>query len=109
MTVTRKSLPTGRRTPWGAADFVEEISDGTVTVISVKTPSHGGYFVPKQHLKAIPAAHQAYAAKWSGSPQWYEEDCAWAAVVIAFPQLFDATHVRAAQESAARYLSKEDA
>lgn len=106
-TITRKSLPTGRRTPWGAADHVEEISDGRVTIISVDTPSHGGYFVPKRHLAAIPAQHQAYAAKWSGSVQWYEEDCAWAAVVLAFPQLFSAEHVAAARESAARYLNRE--
>jgi hypothetical protein len=101
---TRTRLPEGRRTPWGRADFVEQITNGQTTVISVCTPSHGGYFVPKKHLDRIDPAHRAYALKWSGSEQWYEEDCAWAAVVLAFPELFDAEHLAAAKESAARWL-----
>jgi hypothetical protein len=103
-TATRTRLPEGRRTPWGRADHVTQISDGRTTIIDVSTPSHGGYFVPKKYLVRIDPAHRAYALKWSGSEQWYEEDCAWAAVVVAFPELFDAEHIAAAKESAVRWL-----
>jgi hypothetical protein len=83
----------GQSTPWGRADAIEEIGAG---IYFASTPSHGGYFVPTCLLDAIPAAHQARALKWSGSRNWYEEDCEWASVAIAFPHLFDARALEAA-------------
>ena len=94
------------RTPWGDADTVEYI--GTQGIKRINTPSHGGYYVPRKLLGRIPEAHQLYALKWSGSRQWYEEDCAWPAVVLAFPELFTAEHVAEARESAAHYLNREN-
>jgi len=73
------------RTPWGTADYITDIGQG---VLSVGTPSHGGFHVPKALLHRIPAEGQEYAERWSGSAQWYEEDCAWAYVALALPEFF---------------------
>jgi hypothetical protein len=79
-------------TPWGQSDSETKLRVGPGVndeIISVGTPSHGGYFVPDHLLSRIPANQQAWAAKWSQSPNWYEEDCCWAAVALAFPSLFN--------------------
>lgn len=72
-------------TPWGLTNDVAVLEHG---ILRVDTPSHGGYYVPDEVLERIPEAHRAYAARWSGSEHWYEEDCAWAAVALAFPEIF---------------------
>jgi len=74
-------------TPWGLADQVERIGDSGICFCS--TPSHGGYYVPSNLLPAIPEQRQQRALYWSGSRNWYEEDCEWASVALAFPELFD--------------------
>jgi len=76
-------------TPWGVANHVAPV--GTDGILRVDTPSHGGYFVPDALLHRIPAAHRAYADRVSGSANWYEEDCAWACVAVAFPEHFEGT------------------
>ena len=86
------------RTPWGQSDSVVEVGRG---IRCVSTPSHGGYYVPDSLLSAIPAAWQARAAEWSGSPNWYEEDCEWASVAVTFPDLFPPE----AQEAARRTIA----
>jgi hypothetical protein len=45
--------------------------------------------VPKKLVGHIPDIFRAYAKKWSGSDQWYEEDAAWACVAVTFPDVFD--------------------
>ena len=39
-------------------------------------PGHGGFYVPDESLACIPVIEQEYAEHWSGSKNWYEEDCA---------------------------------
>ena len=75
----------GPMTPWGRADGWQELDRG---VVQCSTPGHGGLFVPDSLLGAIPPERRAWAAHWSGSENWYEEDCCWAAVALAFPELF---------------------
>lgn len=81
------------KTPWGESQLIEVLGDG---ILSVSTASHGGIYVPKALLNRIPLRHQEYAARWSGDLQWYEEDCAWAAVALAFPEKFSAEVVEQA-------------
>jgi hypothetical protein len=84
--VTPINAPTVRSSsPWGTIDHVETIAEG---VVSVNTPSHGGIWLSAERLKAIKPEWAAYAAKWSGSPQWYEEDVAVCAVMATWPELF---------------------
>lgn len=92
------------RTPWGESDSVVELSNG---IRRVGTPSHGGYWVPAKLVQQIPQRFQDYARKWSGSPQWYEEDCAWACVAVTFPEFFTADDLTAARETIARWIDKE--
>ena len=87
-------------TPWGLAQSLRAVGEG---IIRVDTAGHGGYFVPASLLYRIPAEQQAWAARWSGSEQWYEEDCCWAAVVVAFPELFPADAVEQAERIVDRY------
>lgn len=95
------------RTPWGEADNVVTLRNG---IRRVDTPSHGGYWVPAKLLPLIPERFKAYATKWSGSPQWYEEDCAWACVAVTFPDAFDWGHgetLEHAQSVIARYIDNK--
>jgi hypothetical protein len=105
-------LPMALQTPWGMADCVVTLGEVTengcsYAILSVSTPSHGGIYVPPALLHHIPEHHRAYAKKWSRSESWYEEDCAWAAVALAFPQLFPAAAVQQAACVAAQYLNRE--
>lgn len=87
-------------TPWGKAESYSNLGQG---VFSVSTETHGGIFVPEYMLHNIPSERRADAAKWSGSEQWYEEDCCWAYVAEAIPDRFDqATVGRAKQLNADR-------
>lgn len=82
-------------TPWGKADETTVIADG---IVFYETPSHGGFHVRKDLLDKIDPRARAYAAKWSHGfgEQWFEEDCAASAVVIAFPQHFNCLEVERA-------------
>ena len=75
-------------TPWGDAQTTEELPGPDRGLYVVTTTGHGGVFVPTEHLHRIPEHHQAYAERWSRSRQWYEEDIAVVAVIIAFPLAF---------------------
>ena len=79
-----------RHTPWGAAHHATKLGRG---IVCVSTASHGGLFVPAELLDQIPADRRADAKRWSGSEQWYEEDCCACYVIVAFPDLFGAGEV----------------
>jgi hypothetical protein len=85
-------------TPWGPAQSAEDIGRG---IIAVTTASHGGLFVPDELLHHIPERARRWAAQWSRSPNWYEEDCCWAAVALAFPELFKAEDLDQARRTLA--------
>lgn len=72
-------------TPWGRAQTCEILSN---TVSRYCTSSHGGYHVADVSLALIKPEWRAYAKRWSGSENWFEEDCAWAFVAFTFPSLF---------------------
>jgi hypothetical protein len=89
-------------TPWGPAQRSEQLGQG---LFVVRTASHGGYFVPDRLLQHIPEHRRADAQRWSGSENWYEEDCCWAHVAAAFPDLFPPEAVETARRlNAARGL-----
>lgn len=72
-------------TPWGQADSVTDIGAG---ILFVTTPSHGGYFVPKPLNSLIPIAWKTASFNARGMMGWYEEDCDWCMVALAFPTTF---------------------
>lgn len=79
-----------RMTPWGAHDSCTETSDG---LFQVSTPSHGGYWVRHDLLMQMPPTLRKI-----GEGQWFEEDCAWAAVVFHFHDRFSSDQVKTARD-----------
>ena len=75
-----------RDTPWGRAQHVNSLGKEGIVVAS--TAGHGGIYVPNELLNRIPEKQRRWAKKWSGSENWYEEDCCWSAVALAFLELF---------------------
>lgn len=81
-------------TPWGRADHYENLGQG---VFAVSTVGHGGIYVPDEMLHNIPESRRADAKRWSGSENWYEEDCCWAYVAEALPDRFTPEQVDVAR------------
>lgn len=85
-----------RTTPWGQAD--QETAIGTDGIVFVSTPSHGGFYVPREVVATMPPS--LYGINPFAGEGWYEEDCDWAIVLLAFPHLFTPREVQAAVSSA---------
>lgn len=93
----------GKSSPWGIVQDEETIADG---IVYVSTASHGGIWVSPELLGRVQKAMRDYAAYWSGSSQWFEEDCAAQCVVVSFPEHFPAEQVERAQAIVDRYVLK---
>lgn len=74
----RRDIDSTVETPWGRSQGATVYADG---VLFHSTESHGGFHLdPARNAKVHPALR--------AQDGFYEEDCAWAAVAQAFPQLF---------------------
>ena len=93
----------GKYSPWGIVQDEETIADG---IVYVSTASHGGIWVSPELLGRVQEAMRDYAAYWSGSSQWFEEDCAAQCVVVSFPEHFPAEQVERARAIVDRYVLK---
>ena len=96
----------GKSSPWGTVQDEEQIAEG---IIFVSTSSHGGIWVARELLPRISKEMKDYAAYWSGSSQWFEEDCAAQCVVVSFPEYFPAEQVESAWDVVRRYVTTEAA
>jgi hypothetical protein len=76
-------------TPWGPSQQSEKITRG---IVSYSTAGHGGIHVSPKLNQQIPAHLRI-------EDGWYEEDCDWARVCLAFPHLFSQCRVDAATAS----------
>ncbi len=90
------SIPT--ETPWGQPQSTREIAPG---IVRYDTASHGGYYVSPERVAEMPKPLQAFKP-WAGS-NWYEEDCDWSIVALAFPQFFDGDAVPLALKTLKNY------
>ena len=79
-------------TPWGKPDHMETIAEG---IHFFQTPSHGGYLISEDRYQSMPA-HLRDIKTFAGG-RWYEEDCDWAIVAMAFPKYFADTTVQTAK------------
>lgn len=70
-------------TPWGSPQTQKEYAPGLVLV---STAGHGGFYVSDEWLAKMPA--DCREAKTYTGRNWYEEDCDYATVVLAFPEFF---------------------
>lgn len=80
------------KTPWGAAQESTHYGRG---IVFYSTASHGGFHVSPTLAAAMPV-HLRH------DDGWYEEDCDWCLVVLAFPDRFDA-EMRAEAERTLRH------
>ena len=93
---TMRKIEEGSPSPWGAVQHVSEYGQG---IVMVSTAGHGGFYVPTPLLGRINADRVKWSAAWSGSRNWFEEDCAACFVCDAFPELFPARRVQSCRES----------
>lgn len=63
-----KQPEVGSRSPWGTVDYVEECGDG---IVFCGTPSHGGFWISDERIKALPKGYQTHVK----GNRWHEEDC----------------------------------
>lgn len=88
-TLGRREIRTSANTPWGASQCATVYADG---VVSHSTAGHGGFHLDAAHNAKV---HPALRARGG----WYEEDCAWAAVAQALPELFTDYERRCADQT----------
>ncbi|MDO8931785.1 MAG: hypothetical protein Q7U97_05265 [Rhodocyclaceae bacterium] len=87
--LSRQGVHTRVGTPWGPSQGATCYGDG---VDFHSTAGHGGF-----HLS--PERNRSVHALLRDSGGWYEEDAAWAAVAIAWPDLFTGYESRLAEET----------
>jgi len=95
--INLSKLPFGDSTPWGVPDEAVEFASG---IWLVSTPSHGGYWVAPDLYATMPEILRDCSCT---KDNWFEEDCAWHALVVAYPELLpmhDARQARAALNDA---------
>lgn len=73
-----------KSTPWGASQSEEKIAEG-ITFYS--TASHGGFKLSEERMDKLPEGLKDIKT-WAGRT-WYEEDCDYNIIVLAFPQFFE--------------------
>lgn len=88
-TLDRPTIREGASTPWGMAQASRQYADG---IILHSTAGHGGF-----HLDEI--ANAVVHPLYRNDDGFYEEDCEWAKVAHAFPQLFTAYERRLADRT----------
>lgn len=96
------TIPKITTTPWDRPDDVTFLNKEH-TVLRVSTPSHGGIGVHKS--QQMPT-HLANGID-EGGFLWYEEDCHWSLVVLAFPDLFEERVRESAKTTAANWYPDE--
>jgi hypothetical protein len=82
---------------------VTEVAPG---IVSVSTPSHGGIHLSSERIAEMPKPLQDFVPfrrPQSGLGQWFEEDCDWSVVALAFPQFFKPSDIESAHKTLKRY------
>lgn len=87
--LARQSVRAHASTPWGPSQGATRYGEGAVFH---STASHGGFHLsPEYNLSVHPLLRDGAG--------WYEEDAAWAAVAVAWPDLFTVSERRLAEET----------
>lgn len=73
----------GAPSPWDKIQRALEVAPG---IVFVSTAGHGGYWISSARRQSMPAAIRQIETFAGGN--WYEEDCDWSLIVLAFPDLF---------------------
>lgn len=89
MMLDRRSVAARQSTPWGLSQHAVIYGEGVVVHV---TASHGGFALTPERNARIHVLLRA-------DNGFYEEDCAWAAVTQAFPELFTELERRTADRT----------
>ena len=90
-------------TPWGQSDDAgDAIAPG---IVWYDTPSHGGFHLDEDRQAKVLEMFPHFQT-FAGGP-WYEEDCDWVIVVLAFPEHFGERQRATALECAKRNAQRE--
>jgi hypothetical protein len=76
--LARRTIASRASTPWGLSQNAVLYADG---IVVHSTTSHGGFALAPDRNSLVPSSLRAVDG-------FYEEDCAWVAVAIAYPDLF---------------------
>ena len=85
----RRTISALVSTPWGLSQHAVRYADG---IVAHSTAGHGGFSLSPERNRLVPSALRVGGG-------FYEEDCAWVAVVIAFPELFTEFEKRHADDT----------
>lgn len=92
------------KTIWGESDYKKEYAEG---ITFYGTPSHGGFYLAPDKLGKInPVAFSGgeyESFRNNRRAGWFEEDCDWAFVALAFPELFPSEEIEAAKNTLANF------
>jgi len=91
-------MKTTTETPWGPSQSSREIAPG---IIRHDTAAHGGYYLSPERVASMPKPLRDFKP-WAG-PNWYEEDCDWSIVALAFPQFFPDDSIPVARATLKHY------
>lgn len=91
----------GEPCPWGQVQQTQFIAPG---ILWVTTAGHGGYRLCEDRYNSMPQHLRECSYT---KDQWFEEDCSWCAVVLAWPQYFTSGMVAAARDTYARAYKQE--
>ena len=80
------------QTLWGTADHKTRHARG---IIWYGTPSHGGFHLSPGRMTEVPPALRTMGEPDGRGGRWFEEDCEWPAVSLAFPHIFPDEQARA--------------
>lgn len=72
-------------TPWGPPQDSVEVATG---IVWCTTASHGGFWLSDARLEELPKWARRFSGKPGISRNWFEEDCDWCIVQLAFPAEF---------------------
>lgn len=84
-----------KSTPWGMSQSEHVQADG---IVWYETASHGGFHLSPERQAEFGERFPNFRT-FAGGP-WYEEDQDWAAVVLAFPELYLPEEIRGAVRTA---------
>jgi hypothetical protein len=90
-------------TPWGIPQTTTEIAPG---IFAYTTASHGGYWLSSERVMTMPKCLREFVpfgGPQSGPGRWFEEDCDWSVVALAFPQFFPDDAISAALKTLEQY------
>lgn len=85
--------------PWGRVQRRTTIAKG---IVWMTTAGHGGFRLSRDRWEAMPAHLKACSFT---SDEFFEEDCAYCAVVLAFPAHFNDEQVKSASATYARWFA----